>query len=66
MVAVSYKPFLFLLSILGETPEGRMAGKVKGRKVQGKIVTLAKRKEGGEDDSCRTDAPQLRCDLHRA
>jgi hypothetical protein len=36
-------------------PEGRMAGKVKG-----KIVTLAKRKQGGEYDSCRTDAPQLR------
>jgi hypothetical protein len=32
-----------------------MAGKVKG-----KIVTLAKRKGGREDDSCRTDAPQLR------
>src|SRR5580692_7872737 len=46
---------LFLLSILREMPGGRMAGKVKG-----KIVTLAKRKQGGEDDSCRTDAPQLR------
>jgi hypothetical protein len=44
--------------------EGRVAGRVKGKKVKGKIVTLAKRKRkrkgGREDDSCRTDAPQLR------
>jgi hypothetical protein len=45
---------------LREIPRGRMAGKVKGKKVKGKIVTLAKRKGGREDDSCRTDAPQLR------
>lgn len=31
-----------------------MAGKLKG-----KIVTGIE-KQGGEDDSCRTDAPQLR------
>jgi hypothetical protein len=55
MVAVSYKPFSVPSKYFERNARGRMAGKVKG-----KIVTLAKRKQGGEDDSSRTDAPQLR------
>jgi hypothetical protein len=38
----------------------RDARRKNGRKLKEKIVTLAKRNKGKEDDSCRTDAPQLR------
>ena len=43
-----------LLSILREMPEGRVAGKLKGK------IATGKDKRGREDDSRRTDAPQLR------
>jgi hypothetical protein len=46
---------MLFLSILREMPGGRVAGKLKG-----KIVTIAKRNEGREDDSRRTYAQQLR------
>jgi hypothetical protein len=54
MVAVSYKPF-YVPSKYFE----RNARRKNGREAQRKIVTLAKRKVR-EDDSYRTDAPQLR------
>jgi hypothetical protein len=42
MVAVSYKPFSVLSKYFERNARRKMAGKVKG-----KIVTLAKRKQGG-------------------
>jgi hypothetical protein len=56
IVAVSYKPF-YVPSKYFERNAGRKNG---AGKVKGKIFTLVKRKPGGEEDSCRTDAPQLR------
>jgi hypothetical protein len=55
MVGVSYKPF----SVPSKYFE-RNARRKYGREAQRKDRYTGEEKQGGEDDSCRTDAPQLR------
>jgi hypothetical protein len=60
MVAVSYKLFSVPFKYFGRNTRRKNGRESQRMKVDGTIVALAKRKQGGEDDSCRTDAPQLR------